>query len=93
MEYKVEHLYYFNRHSIRQALRKAGFVKVMIEPNRKVLSCDYVYHHFERCPVPVYTPVVRAVRKCMPSALARRPWRVVASGIAVIARKPEDDAS
>lgn len=89
MEYKVEHLYYFSRRSVRQALHKAGFVQVMIEPNRKVLSYDYIYHHFQRYPVSVFTSVVRAVRQCMPSVLAYWPWRVLSSGIAVIAKKPD----
>ena len=87
MEYKVEHLYYFNRRSIRLALGKAGFREVSIGNNRKVLSLDYVCHHFQRFPVPLFTPLLKAARKMAPSGLAYRHWQVSASGLLVTARR------
>ena len=88
MEYKVEHLFYFGRRSLRLALRKAGFEEPHIEGNRKVLTIDYLAHHFRRYPVPLLSPWVALGRRVVPSPLALRPLRIPASGMAAFARRP-----
>lgn len=88
MEYKVEHLYYFGNRSIKTALEKAGFVDINVRDNPKILSLDYISHHFERFPVPAVTPMVTLTRRLTPRALAFRPIQVVASGMIATARKP-----
>ena len=87
MEYKVEHLYYFTRGAVRKALETAGFRDIAIQPNVKALSLDYVYHHFVRFPVPVFTPLLKVLRALCPTGLAHRHWHVRASGMLVTARK------
>ena len=88
MEYKVEHLFYFSERALVRALSAAGFDAPAVAPNRKVLTLDYVAHHFERFPVPLVGPLVRLARRALPAALARRPLRVPAAGMAVFARRP-----
>jgi SAM-dependent methyltransferase len=88
MEYKVEHLFYFGRRSLRLALRAAGFEEPRIESNRKVLTIDYVARHFDRYPVPFVSPLIALGRLAVPSFLALRPLRIPASGMAALARRP-----
>ena len=87
MEYKVEHLYYFNEKSIRLALETGGFERVHLMKNPKVLSLDYVAHHFKRFPVPVWSKIVRGTRALVPGSLAHRQFQLVASGMVAMARK------
>jgi SAM-dependent methyltransferase len=87
MEYKVEHLWYFNRNAMQLLLEKAGFYKARFYPNCKVLNLDYVTRHFARFPVKGITPLMNLARKMTPYKLAYAPFKVVASGMAVIAEK------
>lgn len=89
MEYKVEHLYYFNRRSVARALTAAGLIPLVMEANRKILSWDYLYRHFQRFPVPVFTPCIRLARRALPDPWACRPRRLPASGLFALARKPD----
>jgi hypothetical protein len=88
MEYKLEHLYYFREATIRRLLRQAGYVDARIKPNVKVLSLDYIHQHFERFRVAGLSRFVRLARAIVPDAMAHRPFRVVPSGMMVLARKP-----
>jgi SAM-dependent methyltransferase len=91
MEYKVEHLFYFGRRSLERLLMDAGFEDLVFTGNRKVLSLDYIFHHFERFPVPALTPFFRLVRRCAPEHVAYRHWVLPASRMFVTARKPAID--
>jgi SAM-dependent methyltransferase len=87
MEYKVEHLSYFGRASITRALEGSGFAEVRVLRNPKVLSLDYIAHHFKRFPVPVWSFMVGCVRALTPAFIAHKQIRVVASGMVAMARK------
>jgi len=87
MEYKVEHLSYFNQASLRNLLKKTGFHNIMFFPNYKILNIDYIYRHFVRFHVKGLTPLLSVVRKLTPHKLAYMPIRLIASGVAVIAEK------
>ena len=86
VEYKTEHLYYFGRKSISLALAKSGLQPLAILPNFKILSFDYITRHFQRFPVPVLSSVVSALRTITPGQLANRPFKIVASGMVIIAK-------
>lgn len=88
MEYKVEHLYYFSVASMRLLLTGCGFEDIRVFASRKVLTFDYVWRHFERFRVPVLSPLLGGLRRAMPARLAHRHWRVPASGMMAIGRKP-----
>jgi 2-polyprenyl-3-methyl-5-hydroxy-6-metoxy-1,4-benzoquinol methylase len=89
MEYKTEHLFYFSKRSLRRLLEAAGFEDVVFRPNKKVLSLDYIDHHFQRFRVPVFTPLVGLMRSIF-SAIAHRQFHIVASGVMVLALKRSD---
>ena len=67
MEWKPEHLTYFNKANIQTALLKAGFQDVVVQPGWKILSFDYVKAHFEKFPVPFFTPALRMLGSILPS--------------------------
>ena len=93
MEYKTEHLFYFNKASLGHLLEKAGFQSVSLAPNRKVLSLDYVNHHFQRFSVPVCSALLRAARTMLPDSIAFKPFTIPASSLMVMARKPDTVAA
>ena len=87
MEWKPEHLTYFNRDNIQTALLKAGFHDVLVQPGWKILSFDYVQAHFEKFPVPLFTRAFRLLGKILPESARAKRRRIVASGMMVFGRK------
>lgn len=87
MEFKPEHLTYFDPKTLQTALFRTGYHEVIVQPGWKVLNLDYVAEHFERFPVPVVTPLVRFVRNLLPQGMRQKYRRVVASGMMVFARR------
>jgi hypothetical protein len=87
MEYKVEHLSYFNKKAVTLLLEKTGFHNIKPYPNYKILSFDYINRHFVRFPVTGLSPLINLARKITPYRLANMPVKVIASGMAVIAEK------
>lgn len=89
MEFKTEHLTYFDRHTLQTALFKSGFQGVIVKPGWKILSFDYVKMHFDRFPVPLVTPVLKCISRFLPGKVRLRHQRIAASGIMMFARKTE----
>jgi 2-polyprenyl-3-methyl-5-hydroxy-6-metoxy-1,4-benzoquinol methylase len=89
MEFKIEHLTYFDRHTLQTALFKSGFQEVIVKPGWKILSFNYVKMHFDRFPVPLMTPVFNLLSRILPKKLQLRHQRIAASGIMVFSRKSE----
>ncbi len=89
MEYKVEHLSYFNKIAMKILLEKTGFQNIRFCSNYKILSFDYISRHFARFPVKGLSPLVNFARKIVPDRLADVPLKVNASGMAVIGQKCE----
>jgi len=87
MEYKPEHLFYFDRGTITRLLDNAGFDRIEISSGTKVLTADYVIGHFDKFPVPVVSRTLEALRAVMPAALLGKPVKVTACGINVLAVK------
>jgi len=87
MEYKVEHLSYFNKKAMALLLNKTGFHKIRFFSNYKILNLDYINRHFVRFPIKGLSPLLNLTRKLFPDNLAYHPIKVVASGMAVIAEK------
>ena len=91
MEYKHEHLFYFNRQTIQRLITDCGFEDLTVTPGKKVLSLGYIIGHFEKFPVPILTPLMKVVGWILPESTLAAPLRVVASGINVMARAPKDE--
>ncbi|MGA2278714.1 MAG: methyltransferase domain-containing protein [Verrucomicrobiota bacterium] len=87
MEFKAEHLTYFDRQTVQTALFKSGFRDVIVQPGWKILNFDYVKKHFQRFPVPWITPVLNLAARILPKRMQLRHNRIVASGIMVFSRK------
>jgi cyclopropane fatty-acyl-phospholipid synthase-like methyltransferase len=87
MEYKIEHLFYFSGRSIRKLLGSCSFHEIGIRSNRKVLTLDYLWRHFDRFRVPVVSPLIGVLRRIVPDALAYRHIVIPASGLIATARK------
>jgi 2-polyprenyl-3-methyl-5-hydroxy-6-metoxy-1,4-benzoquinol methylase len=87
MEYKVEHLSYFNKMAIKTLLSNTGFRNIEFFSNHKILTFDYINRHFVRFPVPGLSPLMNFVRRITPGKLANMPLKIVASGMTVLAQK------
>jgi 2-polyprenyl-3-methyl-5-hydroxy-6-metoxy-1,4-benzoquinol methylase len=87
MEFKAEHLFFFDSATLESALVRSGFEDVRIAPGRKTLSTEYVLHQFKRFPVPILSPLGRLAGALLPHAVRRRPLEVVANGIDAVARR------
>ncbi|WP_063833579.1 glycosyltransferase [Skermanella stibiiresistens] len=87
VEFKLEHLFYFDRRSIESLLFKSGFESIALSGGRKILSPEYIIQHFERFPVPVITPAGRFLRRLLPKSLCSTHIGIVASGVNVMARR------
>lgn len=86
MEFKPEHLTYFDTNTIQHALFLTGYHEVIAQPGWKILNLDYITHHFVRYPVPGVTPLVQFGARLIPRPLRKLNVPVVASGMAVFAR-------
>jgi 2-polyprenyl-3-methyl-5-hydroxy-6-metoxy-1,4-benzoquinol methylase len=86
MEYKIEHLYYFNKKSMRIALENIGFRDIKTVSNPKILSINYIAAHFNKFPVPVFTFFINLIRRIL-YPFADIPFRISGSGMMVFAKK------
>lgn len=86
MEFKPEHLSYFDSQTIQNSLAKTGFSNIYISPNNKYLNFEYIKGHFDIFKVPFFTKLIFILSIFLPASIKHRNIRVVASGINVLAR-------
>ncbi|HOV80011.1 MAG TPA: methyltransferase domain-containing protein [Bacillota bacterium] len=86
MEFKTEHLHYFDRQTIQNALAKSGFAEVLITPGYKYLTMDYIFNHFDKYKVPFFTPLTSLLRRLTPASIRSRQFKIAAGGINVLCR-------
>jgi glycosyltransferase involved in cell wall biosynthesis/SAM-dependent methyltransferase len=89
MEFKPEHLSYFDRQTLQTALTKSGFRELIVESGWKILSFNYIKMYFERFPAPVLTPILKFFGRLLPRRMQLKHRRIAASGMTVFARKAE----
>ena len=89
MEFKAEHLFYFNRVTISRELANARLGAITLHRGVKRLSFDYVSAHFEKYPIAGLTHALRGLRALLPARLRERPVSIVASGLIVLARSDD----
>jgi hypothetical protein len=85
MEYKPEHLFYFNRRNIVHILNDAGFHNVNVSPNWKILNLEYIDFHMQKFHVPIISPLSKLFVKALPKKLRHRNFGIVASGMNIVA--------
>ena len=93
MEYKLEHLFYFNTKNLRSLLFQEGFTEISHFPARKTLSLDYIAGHFVKHPVPFWSKLMKIACAILPQRLLRRPFQITASGIGMLAKKRVKDVN
>jgi SAM-dependent methyltransferase len=86
MEFKPEHLFYFDVNNITDLLAKCGFDDMFPTKGQKTLSLAYIGEHFRRFPVGIWSKWLCWIIRWCPDALAHKPFSVVASGMDVLAR-------
>jgi len=87
MEFKVEHLF-FDSATNWSLPFKAGLEGVESCPGRNYQP-RHVIRHFDRLPVPLLSPVARALGSILSRAARQRKLRIAASGIDVLASRSE----
>ncbi len=87
MEFKPEHLHYFNRETVQNALCGSGFHEIYISPNYKYLQLEYIKDHFRKYPVPFYSRAINAATRCLPSAVNTNNIKYITSGMNILCRK------
>jgi glycosyltransferase involved in cell wall biosynthesis/SAM-dependent methyltransferase len=89
MEFKAEHLHYFDQNTLHSLLFQCGFEHTVATRGVKTLSFLYVHNHFEKYPVVSVAPMLRLLSRITPESLRGRPIEIVASGMIAIATKGE----
>jgi SAM-dependent methyltransferase len=87
MEFKAEHLHYFNQNTLHSLLFQCGFESTVPSAGVKTLSLSYVLDHFEKYPVGKITHLLKTLARVLPRSLATRPIDVVASGMIAMASR------
>lgn len=90
MEYKAEHLIYYNQAGLARQLDDNGFDRVTFQSGVKKLSLDYVTAHFKKYPVPGITALLRLAHAFTPARLSGHLFPIVASGLVAVARRAPD---
>jgi SAM-dependent methyltransferase len=88
MEYKLEHLFYFNETNMITLLKAVGFEETSVTSGRKLMSWSYVAAHFEIFHVPILTPLIRLSLRVIPTKIGHMQFKTVPSGFNVVARRP-----
>jgi SAM-dependent methyltransferase len=86
VEFKPEHLFYFDVNNITGLLAKCGFEDIYPTKGQKTLSLAYIGEHFRRFPVGTWSKSLCSIIRLLPDALAHKPFSVVPSGMDVLAR-------
>ena len=87
MEFKIEHLHYFDTQTIQNLLVKTYFKDIYISPNYKFLNLKYINGHFQKFKIPFFSKIISLTTMVIPEILKRKNYKVIASGINVMARK------
>ena len=87
MEFKPEHLFYFDRKTISRILTNAGFSEIAVTTGQKILTLDYIIGHFDKFPISVISPSLRMARALTPKLILDSPMKITASGINALATK------
>ena len=66
MEFKVEHLFYFNSSTLQSLLIDCGFAGIIERKGVKVLNFDYIAAHFERYKVAGISWLLSALHRIAP---------------------------
>ena len=89
MEFKPEHLFYFDSSTLQTLLIDCGFKDIITRPGTKALNIDYIAGHFARYKVRGLSWLADLLYRLTPTKLRHKPFHVVASGMVQLARRAE----
>ncbi|MCL5012189.1 MAG: class I SAM-dependent methyltransferase [Patescibacteria group bacterium] len=84
--WKLEHLGYFNRASIKELARRSGFRFIKSKQAYKAMSFQYLYDQFMIFPHPIFTPLARLLTKIIPTSIKHKPFFIAGGEMFVILR-------
>ncbi|MES1167373.1 MAG: methyltransferase domain-containing protein, partial [Pseudomonadota bacterium] len=87
MEFKLEHLSYFSRHTLDQLLHRHHFNQIQTGAGYKVLTLDYIRSHFRRYPVRGLHALIPRLLQLLPGSVRRQPRFFRSSGIIACATR------
>jgi glycosyltransferase involved in cell wall biosynthesis/ubiquinone/menaquinone biosynthesis C-methylase UbiE len=87
VEFKAEHLHYFDQNTLHSLLFQCGFEATVPSKCMKTLSVSYVLDHFEEYQGGNTASVLKLLSKILPKSLCNRPIDAVASGMIAVASK------
>jgi SAM-dependent methyltransferase len=87
MELKLEHLSYFNPHTLDQLLHRHHFADIQTGAGYKVLTLDYIRSHFDRYPVGGLLGLIPKMMGLVPAGMRRQPRFFRSSGIIACATR------
>ncbi len=87
MEFKTEHLSYFDTKNLGSILFQEGFSEIKHFPAQKILSAEYIVSHFKKYPVPFWSSLLFLLYKYVPDKISCKPIKITVTGICVIAKK------
>ena len=80
MEFKTEHMSYFNRRTLESLLVQTDFENVRFFSGYKMISLHYVQAHFESYSIPLWTSLVRLTGNCLSRGARESPAASSAAG-------------
>lgn len=85
INYKEEHLYYFDKKSISRLLQELSFVVVDIRPAKKTLTLDYFMYQFRVYQRPIISQILEVVR-FLPRQIRSFPFKIHSGDTIIIAK-------
>ncbi|MCB4757620.1 MAG: glycosyltransferase [Elusimicrobia bacterium] len=88
-KFKPYHLFYFDKLTIQNALTRAGFSSIHVEPDKKYVSLEYIHKQFKKYRIPSYVRFLSFVRALFPLSVSQKHFNLHLSGMNVICRASE----
>lgn len=85
--YKSEHLYYFNRASLRQLVAGSGLIEKAAASVPRSLSINYLCSHMKAYPRPLITPLAGILAALLPGNVKAMPLRFSMGELVMVFQK------
>ncbi len=89
MEFKPQHLFYFNTQNLESFLIKAGFTQFMTTPSYRMLRWEELPQHLKHYRVPVVPWLMKVCQRLVPQYFRQKLFPIGASGVNVLCRKSD----
>lgn len=86
VNYKEEHLFYFNKKTLSEILNDADMDILTVKYAKKALNLNYLIGHFKAYPVPLLTPIFK-ILSIIPSRFRKAKLLIPSGDIIILAQK------